>query len=400
MSDYRPLFVANLTRSGSYLIAQMLSANPAVNVAAEPFIELYRSLRNALVRVGASSELQQAFDPASPMQDYYFTDERIGLMDVVQKGDLSTAILDQEWEDFLAKTTIRTAKQCAELVPYLGELKGANYKEIFDNALEIITKARNVRDCKWIGIKEAWSIEFFASLARAYPEAKFLVIVRDPRAIINSMLAFIQRDPSVVAHVLSYARHWRKMVAFIDHYQRDPNISGRLYVVTHEQVLQDPAGKAADLCDFLEVEYDPRMIDTNNYIDYSTGTQWKGNSIFEEVTSGISVHRAERWREKLDPKALKMVEFACGHDMKLMGYEKTAQTTGEWPNPEVLEYIVQNGQAYANWRSDFEDPQKDYGFELFRHALITQSGGNLDSDLIRRSFLFEEVFGELRQLTV
>ena len=59
MNDYNPLFVANLPRSGSYLINMMLSANPAVEVASEPYLELFRSMRNAFIRIGAPEQLQQ-----------------------------------------------------------------------------------------------------------------------------------------------------------------------------------------------------------------------------------------------------------------------------------------------------------------------------------------------------
>ena len=399
MSDYRPLFATNLARSGSTLVGMMLSANPAVSVASEPFLDLFRSMRNTFIREGADSALQESFDPSSPIQDYYFTDERIGLLDVIQAGDLSCSMPSEEWEPFLKISNSRTALSNADLVPYLNQLKGSNYKEMFDNALKIIAEARDGNNCSWIGIKESWNVEFFAALARAYPEAKFLIILRDPRATVNSMLRVIDRDPSKVAHALSYVRHWRKLLAFAMHYEKDPVFSERLYVLTHEQVLHDPEGKAMEICDFLGVGYDPAMIDTNKFFDYSTGAIWKGNSSFEEITSGFSIHRAERWRDTLNSKALKMVEFTCGTDMALAGYACTDYVEGRWPDSEVFEYFVKSNGDFANWRSDFRDVQKDYAFELFRHALISQSDTCLDSQLIRRSFLFEDVFTRLNSFT-
>ena len=400
MSDYYPLFLTNTARSGSNLIGQMLTANSAVNIASEPFLELFRSIRNSFIRVGAPTNLQHNFDPDAPVQDYYFSDERIGLMDVVQNGDLSTVVLDKEWDLFLKKTTPRTALTCAELIPYIEQMKGSSYKEMIDNGLAIIAKARNASRSKWVGIKESWNIEFFATLARSYPDAKFVIILRDPRAMINSHLGVVNSDPSKIASILSYARHWRKYVAFTIHYQNDPEFADRLYLLTHEQVLNDPAGKAQDLCDFLEIKYSPDMTNTNNFIDYATGKMWQGNSSFEEVTAGFSTYRAERWREKLDSRVLRMIEFTCGFDMKLMGYEPTSYIGDKWPDSDVLEYLVQSADADVNWRSDFKDPQLDYGFELFRHSLITQSKGHENTELIRRSFLFEEVFARLHELVI
>ncbi len=398
MKDYSPIFATSMARSGAYLISMMLSANKDVMIASDPYLEVFRSMRNAFVRYGASPDLQQAFDPQSSIQDYYYTDERIGLMDVVQAGDLATPFDPQEWDRFLETSISRAGLQCAELAPYLPELKAESYKGLFDNALDIMVRARSAFGRKWVGFKDSWTIEFFGPLARAYPDARFIIIFRDPRAIINSMLGMIDKDPSQLAHALSYARHWRKYVAFLVRYRNDPLFSNRLYFLTHEQVLREPERKAREMCDFLEVDYASVMLDTVNYFDFATGAIWKGNSSFEDVTTGISIHRAERWRDRLDPRVLKMVEFMCGPDMKIMGYEPvTGADTGKWPDPDILDYIIDAECEYAKWRSDLGDPQQDFGFEMFRRALLTLPKLVLDAGLVRRSFLFEEVFSQLRQ---
>jgi len=397
MRKYLPLFMTSTARSGSYLISMMLSTNNDVTVASEPYLELFRSMRNAFIRHSAPIDLQEKFDPESPIQDYYFTDERIKIMDVVQSGNMSTPFDPREWDRFLDISKIRATLQCAELIPHIEDIKGSTYKEMFDKGLEIIARSREATNNKWVGIKDAWTIEFFAPLARAYPDARFIVILRDPRAVINSMMGVTRIDPLQVAHALSYARHWRKYIAFTAHYKNDPIFANRIYVLTHEQVLENPEKKAREMCDFLEVDFDPAMLDTNNYYDFSTGEVWIGNSSFEDITSGISIHRAERWRTGLNNEVVKMVDFICDPDMGITDYKPVTDMTDKWPSPEILNYIIQSGQVYSNWRSDLGDPQQDFGFELFRRALITVDSDLRDVDLIRRCFLFEDVYYLLRQ---
>jgi len=397
MDQFRPLFMTSLARSGSYLTSMMLSVNGKVMIASEPYLDLFRSMRNAFVCANAAPELLARFDPEMPLQDYYFKEDRIRIMDAVQAGDLNTLFDPDEWESLYQKSVARLELQCAELVPYFSEVRGETYEEMFDRAFGIIIKARQVKRYGWVGIKDAWTIEFFGPLARAYPDARFIILLRDPRAIINSMLGVVRKKPLAIAHALSYARHWRKLVAFTVHYQSDPLFSNRLHVLSYEQILQHPEKKARELCDFLEVDFDPAMLDTGNYLDFATGATWKGNSSFEETTSGISVHRATRWRTMLNPKVVKMVDFVCEPDMKLVGYEPAAETTSPWPDPDILDYIIESDQAYSSWRSDLGDPQQDYGFELFRRALLALPDHALDRDLIRRSFLFHSVFTKLRQ---
>lgn len=391
MTGSRPLFVTSLARSGGGLHALMLNVNQNVLTANEPYMELFRSLRNALVRANAPSDLARTFEPASPMQDYYFTDDRIAIMDAVQAGDLETPFDAAEWPVLLAKSEQRAALDAADLIPQMRELKGATYKEMFDNALRIIATTRGAENRRWVGIKEGWIVELFRPLARAYPDARFMILLRDPRATINSMLGMKGSDRELIAHTLSYARHWRKYLAFALHYLQDPLFAGRLYVLTHEQLLADPDRKAREMCTFLEVPFDPAMLDTANYFDYGAGRPWKGNSSFETETSGISTHRAVRWRTMLDPKAIRMVDFVCGPDLIAAGYPTDDEGT-RWPSPQVLQWIIDDHEKPNYWRSDLGDPQQDYGYELFRRALLTLEQDPVDAGLVRRSFLFEDVF--------
>ena len=45
-----PLFVTGTTRSGGTLLARALSAHKEIMVASDPYLEMFRSLRNAIVR--------------------------------------------------------------------------------------------------------------------------------------------------------------------------------------------------------------------------------------------------------------------------------------------------------------------------------------------------------------
>ena len=399
MSQYRPLFVTGVARSGSTLLCRMLSVNGEIEVASDPYFPLFRSFRNAVVRSCPDTNLRSSFDSSTPILDYYFTDERIRVMDAVQASNLDIPYDRHEWDRFYEQSMVRVSQESSDLAPYLCGLSGTSYKEMFDNGLRIIARARDAHDREWVGYKEVWTIEFFAPLARAYPEARFIVIHRDPRAVINSHLGGVRNNPGEAAPALSYARHWRKYVAFTHQYQKDPLFSDRLHVLSYEALLREPVESLKAMCGFLEVSYDPAMLDTDNYFDFATGTAWEGNSSFEKKTSGLNTHVADRWKTTLDSKAVKMVDFVCSPELKLIGYEPVTPFPDQGYDPDVLEYFIEDNRAHKqhfSWRSDFDDPQQDYGFELFRRSLLALPDRSLDTDLVRRSFLFEDLFAELR----
>jgi len=68
---------------------------------------------------------------------------------------------------------------------------------------DVVKQIRKATRRKWVGMKEVWIIEFLTPLARAYPEARFIVIMRDPRAVIASMQALARSDPSQLAHTIA-----------------------------------------------------------------------------------------------------------------------------------------------------------------------------------------------------
>lgn len=396
----RPLFVTGTARSGSTLLARLLAANPDIVVASDPYFPLFRSLRNAIGRRAVSEDPGLVFDPSSPFQDYYFTRERIRLMDAIQDATLSLPFDRNEWHGLADALRARAAHECPDLVPLVKEVSGPTYLAIFERALGIIASARDPSNTKkWIGLKEVWIVELFKPLAKAFPDAKFLVLLRHPAATINSDLAALRASPSGVGHPLSSARQWRKHVAFAEHYREDPVLAGRLMVIRYEDVVHDPEATSRDLCRFLEVGYDPSMLDTRTYLDPLTGTTWKGNSSFQETVSGIDKDIADRWMTTLDPRVADMIELACGHDMRLAGYEPRSEANApRVPPADVLRYVIESGRRSWGWRTDFGDPQRDHGYELFRRALLDLPEPPVDVGLIRRSFLFEDVYAKLRQV--
>jgi hypothetical protein len=399
----RQLFVTNTARSGSYLVSMMLSAHRDVMIASEPYLELYRSLRNAAVRRGVRRERDSQFDPSTPIQDYYFRDSQLEVMDLVQAADLDMTFDDSEWKSLLSTCVPRMSLQCAELAPYAHQLKGRTYREMFDNGLRIVAEARCAHNRRWLGIKDAWTIEFFTPFARAYPNAKFLTILRDPRAVVNSMLGVVRIDPSQVGQVMSYLRHWRKMVAFHHAFEADPLFRGHLHLVRHEDVVHQPERTCRSLCEFLDIDFDARMLDTSNYIDHATGGVWKGNSSFEAETQGISAHRAERWRSMLPSEIVAVTELMCGPEMEACGYELLDASLGlagpaTWPDAAILDYLLRASGEYVNWRTDLGDLQQDFGYELFRRALLAlPNRDGVDAQLLRRSFLFEASYDRLHR---
>jgi hypothetical protein len=396
---FSPFFGTGLARSGGGLYSMCLSTHSDMMVACCPNIELFRSCRNAMLRTLGDQPFSRVCPANAPLQDWYGTDDRIAVLDhMLDKASLDIPFDVSEWTSFLETSIARGKLETADLVKNYASMKGSTYREMFKNLLTIIADTRACRNRRWIGLHETWILDFYPMLARAFPDARFLIMFRDPRATINSMLGIKEIDPAQVAQVLSYVRHWRKYAALALRYSQDPLFEGRLHITAHDLILTRTEDTLAAICTAFDLDLDPRMLDTGNFFNYATNAVWTGNSSFEGKTEGISAHRALRWRDKMQPQMLGAIEYLCGPDLKLVGYP----TFSDFADPAkaadgaVIDFLLKDHAGYTNWRSDLQDPLLDLGLEAMRRQLLLLPEPSTDASLIRRAFLFEETYRALR----
>ena len=391
---FQPLFLTGTVRSGTTLLARLLSVHEQVMVASDPFLPLFRHLRNALAGASSDPEVQARFRPHHPLYEGYYRPWQLKVLHLLLDGELEVPFDPALHQECLEACRARMAAECPDLIPFLPQVPAPDFRQSFDRALETVARARGCAHRRWVGFKDVWIVDFFPLLARAYPQARFVVIMRDPRAVAASNLAFRTRDPSQVAHPLSLYRHWRKYLALVLHYQAGSPLASRLHLLRYEDLVRHPEQEVRRLCRFLEVEFDPRMLDSGNYYDWARGGTWRGNSSYVSRVAGISTEFLERWRRVLSPSELALVELVCAPEMELLGYQ--AETGREHLPAAVRQLAEDHGRDWA-WRSDLEDPVADAGAELLRRTLLEGGEDEADPGLVRSCYLFPEVFTRLRE---
>ncbi len=380
---FRPLFVLGLARSGTNLLARMLDRHPAIRVALDPLMPVLRSLRNALTHANAAAEDQAGFRPTLPFQDHYFDRNGPALLDALLSGTAAIPLAAGELDGLRDAVQVRAALEDPALGDALRSIAGSGYRELIRSALRIVQAQRP--QAAWVGCKEVWMFDFVPALARAFPDARFYAIDRDPRAIVGSLVAMAERDPSQAAHPPSYMRHWRKSVALSLRYRSDPDLAPRFRSIRYEVLVANPEQEARRICNELELEFDPRMLALS-------ADGWAGNSSFDH--SGHNIYNAStgRWRESLAAEVVKTTDFLCGPEMTLCGYAANSNASLDG---SVLDYLEQAGLAPGSWRSDSGDLLLDVAGELLRHNLLGHEG-SLDAQMVRRCFLFAETFDAIR----
>jgi hypothetical protein len=374
----------------------MLIASGSAQIAIHAFLPWFKSLRNAMVRHSGNGALVQSFDPNSPFSDGYFDKRQQDLLGLLHAGSLDVDFEGAEWPELSDRLITRARHDAAYLCPSMSELAGATtYREMMDRILRAVIES-DATGMRRPGLIDTWIIDMLPALARAYPDALFLVVLRDPRAIIASTLRFLSVDPTQVGHILSIVRQWRKFVTLSCVFRKDPPLAQRVLVVRYEDQVAEIEQFARRVCDFLDLRFVPEMAAFSNYQNPSQPQPWHGNSAFEKKMDRIDAKPTLRWRNTLPTSVIKLIEFACGDDMMACGYEPLHAFEELSNDAELLTCLIQDCRRDCGWRTDSQDPQVDYGREAFRRMLPRLHIEAPDAGVVRHAYLDERYFSSLR----
>ncbi len=379
--NFRPIFVIGVARSGTNLLARMLDRHAKVAIALDPLMPVFRALRNAVTLKTAPKAVRQRFDPASPFQDFYFNPDGPALADAVLGGSAELVLGAAALPALRAAVQERAALESADLAERLGALEGRTYRDLLQNTLEIIHETRP--GALWVGCKEVWIFDFIPLLARAFPEARFYAIERDPRGVVASLLAMAKRDASQAAHVPSYLRHWRKSVALSMLFESDPALQARFRRLNYEALVADPQREATRICGELSVAFDARMLELS-------ADGWKGNSSYEPAAD-VYASSSDRWRAVLPRDVVATADFLSAPEMVLTPYRASHVSS---PQRTVLPYLREADASAFSWTSSSGDAEADFRGELMRYTLL--EGTDASTSAMRLSFLFPQTLAAIQ----
>jgi hypothetical protein len=378
------LFATGIARGGTSLIGRMVDAHPRCAVAIDAYLHIFRALRNSIVLAA-----QPDFDPARPMEDFFFDAEQRRRLDILLDGSIDVPFAGADAATLRDAIRRRAGDEAGDLAPFVEAIRGDTPRALIDSAFAQIARARPADGLAVVGVKDLWIADLFPALARGYPEARFLMIFRDPRDVVASALGFLSIDPSQVGHVLSMLRHWRKTVALAGLYAGHPDLAGRIVAVRYEDVVHRPEPEMRRICSLLGVEWNTAMTAVDAFRDYNSGGTWRGNSTFEPALDRISRSPIGRWRGKIDPAVAALVELVCGAEMRVCGYPLESDPVDD---AEILAFLRADGIRTVSWRSDSGTAESALALERARTAAL----GNPAAADLRGMFLFPETYEALR----
>jgi hypothetical protein len=154
------------------------------------------------------------------------------------------------------------------------------------------------------------NVKFASLLFEQFPEAKLIHVVRDGRAAAASVLP-LDWGPSTP---LAAAKWWVRYVRLGLACERRHG-PRRVRRVAYERLVAEPETELRGLCDFLEIDYDPRMVEGTGFaVPEFTASQ------HALVGRRPDPARREAWRDVLSPRDTELFESLAAGLLAELGY--------------------------------------------------------------------------------
>lgn len=301
----RVVFVVGCPRSGTTLVQQMLNAHPKVLIGPEThFVHRFWTTR-----------------------DRY--------------GDLRT---DAAW-----KRLVRDVAEIPELIegqvdPVALQKKAAALprepQALLRLLLEMFASGGNV---SVVGEKTPHHILYMPLLQKWFPEAHFVHVLRDPRAVVSSW----RRMPWTRGTLFQDALIWRQ---YFRTAERDSSADTPVLTVRYERLVGDPENEVRRLCRFVGVSFHRSMLEYHRggTRGLDAGREpWKAGA-----TRPVYATAVDRWREELSSWQILQIEATVGSAIERAGYSPTAPRFLRIAGSAPLRTAARIGNAIWRLRGD------------------------------------------------
>jgi hypothetical protein len=277
-----PAYLICTERCGSNLIRAMLDAHPEV-YAPVP-LHMGRNFGLRLYRYG---------DLRKTENWHWLIGDLVTILNGVNGKDLELTA-----EELKTKVTGRTFKDL--------------YSYIYDKGLAKYRKSR-------LFIKEIHTYQQAFFLIRYFPNAQFVLQVRDPRDYLASCKKSGERFDKLPASLSTWAQDQTRSLELA--YALPPE---QVFIQRYEDLLQAPELVLRSLCAFLHLEFDPAMLAFHQ--TEAAQRAAKHNQYWQNLDKPLMAENHGKYRQVLTPIEVDMVEHRVGTLMRHFGYALESET--------------------------------------------------------------------------
>lgn len=283
VKDIPMFFIVGKGRSGTTLLQTLLDANPHVLIPLESRFVIHLKSKYESIEKWNEEKILEYYNDL-------FTDIKFSTLWQVNRERLKKELLAAGSEaDF----------------PLLCKIVYLNYISMFSK-----------QEIRLIGDKNPIYTIFTADLLRIFPGSKFIHLVRDYRDNLHSHMTVFP-----VKNVPFLARKWKFYNEEAERLKKQHPQS--VLTVRYEDLVADPVMQLKMVCEFLNVEFAPAMMEfhkgTNKAYDRLGVYIDKYHS---NILNPVNRSKVDVWKSQMKKEHIQTADHIAGHYAKRYGYQK------------------------------------------------------------------------------
>jgi hypothetical protein len=309
-TSFAPVFLLCSERSGSNLFIRLLDSHP--EFCGPPPSHLIRTLALNMTRFGDIKQDASAW-------------ERL--------LDVSARIMENQLGVWQSSLDVRTLSQSATERSVRGIIAA-----IYDAEACAQNKTRSV-------IKENRIHAFLPYLISAFPDARYVWVVRDPRDMALSWKQSANHPGDVRRGTQIWQQdqlRFRQIFGYLAP-------SERILRLRYEDIVQTPESSLVELCKFLGVTYDPAMLGFHEKKDTKANAGRIAN--WENLAKPLLSDNTEKFRAGLTKEEIAHVESVCATEMLAHEYVLTGEPQASEQAQQALEAQQGAEDLTLQWRA-------------------------------------------------
>lgn len=274
-----PLFIVGMPRSGTKLLRELLNRHAQISIA-----------KIETEFLPAWAERWYTYGNLEDRNNFRkFYSEAVKLPYFIYQREMNRLITEALWYEGCNEYSVQGV-----------------FEALLRHDLDVPKKSGII----W-GDKSPSYIRHIHFLAKLFPTAKFIHIVRDVRDYVASMQKAWHKHP------LRAAQRWADDVQRT--YEAMLSLGEKGLEIRYEDLLEDPRAVLEKICNFLEVGFDDRMM----WLDEPTENLGDAKGIV-----GIVKDNKAKYKDRLPADQLRKVEEIAGETMIIYGYAPVLALAG------------------------------------------------------------------------
>lgn len=201
---------------------------------------------------------------------------------------------------------------------------------------------KNSEKVNWVIDKNPSYSLHMGVLNSIYPDAKYILIVRDYRDNIVSRKKYSDKSSSIYKLAAAWNYYYSQIFKAIDNYKL------QYFIVKYEDLVEFPEKTLQGICRYLDVEYTVEMLKFQEFSkeikkhaqsNLSEAKFTKVSNMHSNLDKEVNTERVEAFKKELSPSEIDILDAVCLKHAKTFNY-KASRNNLSLKFSEKLKYVI------------------------------------------------------------